>query len=291
MLDKIEFSCRFSDRFLTMVEYYHSKKSIQRVYMSGKFGYLKSFRSSLIQIFYERSNDTDKISAFISVGSAFSNKYGLSIIKLFSRLSVSDIKFTRFDVTHDLVGDVAKNFIIQPLRYKKKPPRSLPQQIHYENKINSDYYDTVYLRTSDWQIRVYDKGVEQQTELFNSDWKRFEIQLNKDRLKKFMAHREYAGESVDVLYSDIRSVVSRIADDYDFRGEYAEIMLILSQGISKAQRIEKVNSAEQYLDNLQKQYFKTALALYCLRPERFSCFSDDTIRNQYLNDYMRAKGF
>jgi len=287
MYDKIEFSCVIPDRLLTLIEHIHIKKNMMFKYSVGKYGYLNSFKGEMLQIFFNRQESETaqgEKDAFVSIGSRISNLYGLNILKRLIRYGVSDIKLTRLDICCDITGLSGKDFKIYPFITRKRPGASKPKSLEYRNAYMQDIYDTAYFKTSDVLIRCYDKQVEMQEALFDSEHKRFEIQFKKGFLKKYMMPREYAGEPIKHLNKRVLALISQFSAAYQFEGEvYNELLKRLSEGTQRARKYDKIQSeAEKKMYQLKKQFLEVSKLLVIRFPEEFEKILND---KEYAYDY------
>jgi hypothetical protein len=269
--DKIEFSCLCSREFLILCKNYSLKNFEQVIDGSGKYGYKKSLLSSLVQVFFTPLDD-DNFECFVSIGSYLSNNYGFYLVKrLFMSGLISNVRITRLDFCYDLIGDEAEKFKISKFKLNKLPKGSTPELKIFFNKVNPSLIDTSYFKSYYFLIRVYDKGVEQRLSPYNSIWKRFEIQINKNFIRRYWSDGYFdLTQPVSDWNDTFKLWIGHIRDNYSFQGRYNEIIKKMSLDVDFGlKRLKKTNDITKHLNYVERVFGVTIDFMVLQKQEKY----------------------
>jgi hypothetical protein len=230
MIDKIEITFNSKYDFIFFVKEYCYRKLIEyKIGTGSKYCYQKGLFTEYFQVFWSEQED-DNITAFLSIGSKLSNKYGLYLVKhLTLFFGFYQVRIRRIDFCYDFIKEQALNFRIKKFNVKNKPFHSKPKSVVYYNSENPKIIDTSYLITSNFKIRVYDKGVEQNISKVNSEWKRFEIQFNKSFIDRYIKRKymDFNLFPVKSYLDELLLLVNKVKELYTFNRPYMDCLNLI----------------------------------------------------------------
>lgn len=259
MLDKIDFSCITNIELIYFIKEYCYFRNLKTHYGSGsKFFHQKSILNEEFQVFYTHIDD-ELVSAYVSIGSYFSNRFGFHLLKRLSKNNVDKIKIRRLDFAYDLHGIKAEEFKIAKFNVSLKPATAKPKCKIYYNGIKQNLIDTAYLSTSNFTIRMYDKGVEQKESEYNSNWKRFEVQINAKMLDLYIGNQYliFNGRTTKDLLEDYNILLNKISEQYKFNQKYMRMLSSLKTNPSRRfKRINRKSDMSKMFEWLEKNFDK-----------------------------------
>lgn len=290
IIDKLDITFSvYGIEFLQFLFDYAKRKKISGIQGSGaKFFFQHSFLTSQFQLYYSVSEDKTIVTCYLSIGSKLSNAYHFRLLKkLINTYQVINLKIRRVDFAIDLFDDDALNFTISEFRIKSVPATSKPQISIIRNKTNHKYIDTAYLTTSNFKIRMYDKGVEQKISAFNSDWKRFEIQINSDFIDYYVNHTEINYNCISDLKSKFQSIISIVSRKYRFQEKYNVLLSVIANNKKPLRSVSKNKSdLEQTMSWFINQYEK--YLRYYIVQNKFEIMKfilDEKRQEAFLSDF------
>lgn len=266
-VDTVHLSCEMTHEFFSFCVDYCARYDMQYVIKSvGQMS--RVFNCDRFRILLTETGNGQYHQATIQLHSTLCNWYGLSIIpKINQSNEIKNIRFTRIDVCVDMIGE---SFRLVRGKVRKKPSKST---VKAENIDNCGILETVYFKSKSFCIRIYDKAAEQknnQIKLYPvtpEDWKRFEIQFNKDFLKRYCM-RDTESKTLIKLYSHLNSLLFTFHSEYSFNPKYDKIIRNMLSGGNKLNRYQPEYDYQMVHKNAMK-YVKMAMYIAANMPDTF----------------------
>lgn len=265
MIDKIDISCKCKIKDFKKIYEYCSFKDFRVKSGSGrKFFKEKSLMTNYFQIYF--TQDLDDVEIYSSIGSEYSNKFGMYLLKKLLSFGLYDIKIVRIDFCYDMYGDDVKDWKIVPIVVNKKPNMAKPMPKIIRNPDNNKFINTTYIISNSFKIRMYDKGVEQHLEPFNSNWKRFEVELRRDLIFNYVGtdYLTFNNGTVKEYEMIYRALIKYIYERYEFNRKYQRILKkLINKGDERLNRQYVKNDLERtmaWFERTYKEYIKMHVA-------------------------------
>lgn len=287
-VDTVHLSCEMTKEFFSFCVDYCTKHGM--IYTITRAGQMSQvFNCHQFRVFLTETGDRQYHQATIQLHSTLCNWYGLSLIPKINHMNeIRNIMFTRIDVCVDKINE---SFRLIRGKVRKKPSKST---IKAKNIDNCGVLETVYFKSNSFCIRIYDKAAEQQNnqiKLYSvtpEDWKRFEIQFNKDFLKRYCM-RNTEGKTLTELYSCLNSLLYTFQSQYSFNSKYDKIMSSMLNGGNKLNRYQPEYDYQMVHKNAMK-YIKIAMYVAANMPDTFKEISiNDNLQCSIKENYHYNK--